>query len=172
MVPVASRWLGTQRRPPTLAFLGWFGPRGLASIVFAVLVVESEGDTAAREPHPGHVFFTIALSVLAHGLTAAPLARRYSRWFATHPRDDAPRVESGEVKEVRWRFERAATGFDPCSLAGNPARRQACVGFSTSVLRSPWAAPEPALPPPAPRRTKANPTAMIAPVSGPTTYTQ
>ena len=40
MLPVAVAMLGTGARPPTVAFLGWFGPRGLASIVFAVIVVE------------------------------------------------------------------------------------------------------------------------------------
>jgi hypothetical protein len=43
MLPVALAMLGTGARPPTLAFVGWFGPRGLASIVFAVLIVESDG---------------------------------------------------------------------------------------------------------------------------------
>ena len=40
MVPVALAMLGTGARRPTVAFVGWFGPRGLASIVFAVIVVE------------------------------------------------------------------------------------------------------------------------------------
>ena len=40
MLPVAIAMLGTGARRQTVAFLGWFGPRGLASIVFAVLVVE------------------------------------------------------------------------------------------------------------------------------------
>ena len=101
MLPVAIAMLGTAR-PPTIAFLGWFGPRGLASIVFAVLVIEPDGRL------PGSVllttiFVTIGLSVLAHGVTAAPLAA------ATPPgtppiRRSAP-VESGErCHEVRWRF--------------------------------------------------------------------
>jgi sodium/hydrogen antiporter len=40
MLRVAIAMLGTRARPPTLGFVGWFGPRGLASIVFAVIVVE------------------------------------------------------------------------------------------------------------------------------------
>jgi len=106
MVPVAIAMLGTHARPPTVAFLGWFGPRGLASIVFAVLLVEAEGDL----PHEGvvltTVFVTIGLSVLAHGVTAAPLARRYASWFSTHPRAGELRVESGEVHQPRWRSSR------------------------------------------------------------------
>ena len=43
MVPVAIAMLGSHARAPTVLFLGWFGPRGLASIVFGVVVVEAAG---------------------------------------------------------------------------------------------------------------------------------
>jgi sodium/hydrogen antiporter len=39
MVPVAIAMWGSDARRPTLGFVGWFGPRGLASIVFAVIVI-------------------------------------------------------------------------------------------------------------------------------------
>ena len=69
MVPVVIAMWGSRARGPTLGFLGWFGPRGLASIVFAVIVVEE-----SQLPHE-HVIvlaihLTVGLSVLAHGLTA------------------------------------------------------------------------------------------------------
>jgi NhaP-type Na+/H+ or K+/H+ antiporter len=93
MVPVAIALLGTGARGPTVAFLGWFGPRGLASIVFAPIVVEE-----AHLPHAGTllsaVYTTVGLSVLVHGLTAAPLARRYASWFGSHPSDRLPAMES------------------------------------------------------------------------------
>jgi NhaP-type Na+/H+ or K+/H+ antiporter len=103
MLPVALAMLGTKARPPTLAFLGWFGPRGLASIVFAVLVLEEGG-----LPHDDVIllatYITIGLSVLAHGATAAPWANRYADWFESHPRDARPSLEGSEVRGVRWRF--------------------------------------------------------------------
>jgi NhaP-type Na+/H+ or K+/H+ antiporter len=103
LLPVAIAMIGTGARRPTLAFLGWFGPRGLASIVFAVLVLEEGG-----LPHDDLIlvatYLVIGLSVLAHGVTAAPLAHRYADWFESHPRDDLPRLESSEVQDVRWRF--------------------------------------------------------------------
>ena len=103
LVPVVISMVGTGARGPTLAFLGWFGPRGLASIVFALLVLEEGG-----LPHDGLIlvttYITIGLSVFAHGLTAAPLANRYASWFATHPRDTHSPLESSEVRNVRWRF--------------------------------------------------------------------
>jgi NhaP-type Na+/H+ or K+/H+ antiporter len=103
LIPVAIAMIGTHARRPTLAFLGWFGPRGLASIVFAVLVIEEGG-----LPHDDLIlvttYFTIGLSVLAHGLTAAPLANRYATWYESHPREALPGIESSEVRDVRWRF--------------------------------------------------------------------
>ena len=103
MLPVAIAMIGTGARRPTLAFLGWFGPRGLASIVFAVLVLEEGG-----LPHDDVVLvtihITIGLSVFAHGLTAAPLANRYASWFESHPREGGPTLENTEVQDVRWRF--------------------------------------------------------------------
>ena len=103
MLPVAAALIGTGARRPTVAFLGWFGPRGLASIVFAVLVIEEGG-----LPHDHLILVTIyaaiGLSVLAHGLTAAPLADRYAAWFESHPREGLPSIEGTEVQAVRWRY--------------------------------------------------------------------
>ena len=104
MLPVGIAMLGSQARPRTVAFLGWFGPRGLASIVFAVLLVEARGELPHENVILTTVFVTIGLSVLLHGLTAAPLARRYARWFATHPRAGELPVESGAAPDIRWRL--------------------------------------------------------------------
>jgi len=107
MLPVAASMLGTGARRPTVGFLGWFGPRGLASIVFVVIVAEEGG-----LPHEGVIVattaLTIGLSVLAHGLTAAPLAGRYAAWFTSHPKDSRPRLESRTSTHVRWRTPAAA----------------------------------------------------------------
>jgi NhaP-type Na+/H+ or K+/H+ antiporter len=92
MLPVAVAMIGTGARWRTVAFLGWFGPRGLASIVFAVIVAEQ-----AHLPGINTIlvttFLTIGLSVLAHGITAAPLAARYARWYESHPRHRELRME-------------------------------------------------------------------------------
>jgi sodium/hydrogen antiporter len=48
-------------------------------------------------------YVTIGLSVLAHGITAAPLARRYARWFESHPRDGHPVMETGPASSARTR---------------------------------------------------------------------
>jgi NhaP-type Na+/H+ or K+/H+ antiporter len=105
MLPVAVAMIGTRARPPTVGFIGWFGPRGLASIVFAVLVIEEHGKLPHETLMLTTVFVTIGLSVLLHGVTAAPLSRRYARWFATHPRKATLPVESSTAQEVRWRLQ-------------------------------------------------------------------
>ncbi len=102
MLPVAVAMIGTGARRPTIGFLGWFGPRGLASIVFAVILVE-EGGLPHEELIVTTVVITVGLSILAHGLTAAPLANRYAAWFESHPRDSRPMMESGTAMHVRWR---------------------------------------------------------------------
>ena len=106
MLPVAIALIGIGARRPTVGFLGWFGPRGLASIVFAILLAE-ESDLANEETILVTVFLTVGLSVLAHGLTAAPLARRYASWFEAIPKDRAP-AEAVEVRDTRWRDSRDA----------------------------------------------------------------
>ena len=78
MIPVGLAMLRSGARRPTVAFLGWFGPRGLASIVFAVILVE-DADLANESVLLNTIFLTIGLSVLLHGLTATPLTRATQR---------------------------------------------------------------------------------------------
>ncbi len=88
MVPVAISLAGSKARLPTVAFLGWFGPRGLASIVFAAIVVE-EADLPHTDTIVSVIFVAVAVSVVAHGVSAAPLVRRYVAWYEAHPRRGA-----------------------------------------------------------------------------------
>ncbi len=78
MVPIALSLLGSGIRPPTYLFLGWFGPRGLASILFVLLILE-EAEIPHREALLAITVITVAFSIVLHGLTAAPLARAYGR---------------------------------------------------------------------------------------------
>jgi sodium/hydrogen antiporter len=84
MLPVALAMVGMHARWQTVAFVGWFGPRGLASIVFAITVVE-ESNLPHLHTILAAAYVTVGISVLAHGLTAAPLADRYAAWTAAHP---------------------------------------------------------------------------------------
>ena len=75
MVPVAVATVGAGLGRDTVLFVGWFGPRGLASLVFALLALEDLG--SAADEAVTVVALTVLLSVLAHGFTAGPLAARY-----------------------------------------------------------------------------------------------
>jgi len=101
MVPVAISLWGTHARAPTVAFIGWFGPRGLASIVFAVIVED------AHLPHAGTIvaatYLTVGLSVLVHGLSAAPLVGRYATWYQAAADTSPPGMESQPAHEHRTR---------------------------------------------------------------------
>ena len=80
MVPVALSLVGVGLEPPTVGYLGWFGPRGLASILFGLLVVE-EADLGGAGTILSVVTWTVVASIVAHGLSAVPLAARYADWF-------------------------------------------------------------------------------------------
>lgn len=108
MVPVAIAMLGTGARRPTVAFLGWFGPRGAASIVFALLLLEEESALPNQGLILTTVFITVGLSVLAHGATAAPLATRYGDWLDARSARSETAPESDASADVRWRLEREA----------------------------------------------------------------
>ena len=79
MLPVAISLIGTKLGTDSVLFIGWFGPRGLASIVLALLALDElkvfPGDTTFITV----VFVTVLLSVFAHGLTASPLSKIYSK---------------------------------------------------------------------------------------------
>ncbi len=79
MLPVAVSMLGAGVDRPTVLFVGWFGPRGLASVVFALLAVEELGETPLIASAIAAVSLTVMLSVVLHGVSAGPLGSRYAR---------------------------------------------------------------------------------------------
>lgn len=103
MAPVALTLFGLKFRRDTKALMGWFGPRGLASVVFALLAAH-ELDAASMEAGllGSIATWTILLSVLAHGLSAQPLAEWFARRLKTAPAD-AP--EFMDVPEVHVRSD-------------------------------------------------------------------
>ncbi len=82
MIPVALALWRSGLDRFTVTFVGWFGPRGLASVVFGLIAFDSL-DPADGRRVLAVVTVTIALSVLAHGLSASPLAARYGAFSAT-----------------------------------------------------------------------------------------
>lgn len=96
MLPVALSLGGSGLALPTVAYIGWFGPRGLASVVFGLLLVE--------EHVPGVqllgrvIAVTVALSILLHGMSAVVLAERYGAWHRKAA-ERRPHLREGEPQD-------------------------------------------------------------------------
>ncbi|GAA3388353.1 cation:proton antiporter domain-containing protein [Cryptosporangium minutisporangium] len=88
MVPVALALIGAGLDRKTVLFVGWFGPRGLASLVFALLALEQLG--ADADGAVAVIAATVLLSVVAHGISASPLAARYGRSVAAGAGEEEP----------------------------------------------------------------------------------
>ena len=84
MVPVLIALAGARLDWATSILVAWFGPRGLASVVFALLALEDLGGAAAK-PAVAVITLTVVLSIVAHGATAEPLATRYASRLARSP---------------------------------------------------------------------------------------
>jgi sodium/hydrogen antiporter len=89
MAPVALALAGAGLGRRAAAFIGWFGPRGLASVVFALLALEDLGEQVAR-PAVTVIAVTVLSSVIAHGASAEPLARRYGPLLTPAAKHDDP----------------------------------------------------------------------------------
>ncbi len=104
MVPVAISLIGTGAKLPTVGVAGWFGPRGLATIVFALTIVEDTG-LAGTRVIVDVATVTVLLSVVAHGLTAPPFVGLYARWFAANREHLTFETEHvGAVRPARSRW--------------------------------------------------------------------
>jgi len=78
MLPVAISLIGAKQSKTTVAFIGWFGPRGIASVLYLLLVINTIGFTG-NEHFLSIIILTIAMSIIAHGLSAEPLTRLYKK---------------------------------------------------------------------------------------------
>ncbi len=114
MAPVALALLGTRLSRATVLFMGWFGPRGLASIVLALVYQAQEAGLAGDSTIRLAVMTTVLLSIFAHGLTAQPGINLYARRIAaldeTSPEHQAlgdgspepPQTPHRETPRPRW----------------------------------------------------------------------
>lgn len=75
MLPIFVSLTGMRIGVRDKLFLGWFGPRGLASILFTLIILD-EFDLPGEQELLACVSLTVAMSVLLHGLSATPLAKR------------------------------------------------------------------------------------------------
>jgi NhaP-type Na+/H+ or K+/H+ antiporter len=117
MLPVALSLIGSRLRRGDVVFVAWFGPRGLASVVFAVLAIESLETSLLLDDAVGVVAMTIAFSVLLHGATAAFGGRYYVR-------PDGPEPDTFEAPRARptsFACPAVSTSGHRSGLAGDDA---------------------------------------------------
>lgn len=104
MLPVALSLIGTSLSAVTVGYVGWFGPRGLASLVFTGTVV-AQTETSTGLEVIAVAATTVGLSVVLHGLSAWPMSGWYARWFASMGTDEEAMAmpEHAEVSNLTGR---------------------------------------------------------------------
>ncbi len=100
---IALSLVGTKTPGLSSLFLGWFGPRGLASVLFVLLVLE-ESQLAEANTVTAVIFVTVALSIVLHGISASPASQWYGRRV---DHDDPAMAHAGE--EIPWRVKPTAS---------------------------------------------------------------
>lgn len=103
MLPVAVALIGTGFDRSSVAFIGWFGPRGLASVIFALLGLEAlEQAGVPSDPLGAVVAWTVLTSVVAHGFSARSLAGWYGRVARRIPPDGPEFLGQQEPRRAAW----------------------------------------------------------------------
>jgi NhaP-type Na+/H+ or K+/H+ antiporter len=110
MLPVAIALKSLNLKRNTQLFLGWFGPRGIASVIYALLLFEYSGIVN------GDIIFsivvvTVLLSIFAHGITAVPFANRYGGHMEEMLTSDDLILEAEPVPEMPLRFDQKRTQY-------------------------------------------------------------
>jgi NhaP-type Na+/H+ or K+/H+ antiporter len=96
MLPVAISLIGTKLRLESVLYLGWFGPRGIASILYVYTILQVEG-IDRQEMIFSLVMITIFFSVLMHGISAVPLTNRYAKRIAQLEKNGLAQAETQYV---------------------------------------------------------------------------
>jgi NhaP-type Na+/H+ or K+/H+ antiporter len=93
MAPVAISLMGMKLHTETVLFLGWFGPRGLASVVLLLIAMEETTVIGGSETVSLVIITTVLLSVFVQGATAGPGSEWYARIVTALPSDAPERKE-------------------------------------------------------------------------------
>jgi sodium/hydrogen antiporter len=100
MLPVAIALIGTGLSPAGILFMGWFGPRGLASIVLGLVYLQQEIHLPGEEAIRLAVIATVLFSIFAHGLSATPGIALYAYKTASPGIDAAPKIPGGDASDT------------------------------------------------------------------------
>jgi NhaP-type Na+/H+ or K+/H+ antiporter len=104
MIPVAISLVGLKLQTRTITFLGWFGPRGIASIIYGFIILEEEG-LQGQDIIFTIMVITVFFSVFAHGLTAVPAAKRYGAHAESMEDEDMPEMMPVDEMPVRLSYK-------------------------------------------------------------------
>ncbi|WP_299404508.1 cation:proton antiporter [Acaryochloris sp. IP29b_bin.148] len=99
---VAISMMGAKLQPVSIFFMGWFGPRGIASIVYGLAIVE-EDNLLGSNIIFNTMAITVFLSIFVHGLTAYPGANWYGQKMLAQT-DNSPISEMDPVAEMHVRL--------------------------------------------------------------------
>jgi NhaP-type Na+/H+ or K+/H+ antiporter len=99
MLPVAIALIGTRLQRASVLFLGWFGPRGLASIVLGLIFLEEKADLAGEAIIDIALITTVLLSIFAHGISAYPAINKYAQQVQSMGAD-APEKQEPPLAET------------------------------------------------------------------------
>ena len=99
MLPVGLAMLGTRLHISSILFLGWFGPRGLASIILGLIFLEQKTNLSVEPVIILAVISTVLLSIFAHGISAAPAINLYARRTAAMGPNSLERQEIDEMDQ-------------------------------------------------------------------------
>ena len=106
MLPAFLSLSGTPLKTSSRLFISWFGPRGIASIVFLLVLLE-RAEIANRELILSASVFTIFLSILFHGITANPFANWYAKRLGRRYGDSSSLIhEHREIAELPFHLDR------------------------------------------------------------------
>jgi NhaP-type Na+/H+ or K+/H+ antiporter len=100
IVPVLVSFIGEKLQRSTVLFMGWFGPRGLASIVLGLIYLKQEANLAGEATISLLISATVLLSIFAHGISAAPGIKLYNKQVEKLP-PDAPECQDAVRMPVR-----------------------------------------------------------------------
>ncbi len=98
MLPVTLSLIGVGLRFESILFLGWFGPRGVASILYVLLLL-AESNITGQDIIVNIVVITVLISIIAHGVSAIPLSKNYSKRL-----EDTKHKEHKEIDEMPVRL--------------------------------------------------------------------
>jgi len=102
ILSVAISMIREKVRPITTLFMGWFGPRGIASILYVFIVLESRS-LPGLELIYSVAMITVLFSIFAHGITAAPAADKYGRRISELDQAEKAVPENQDVTEMPLR---------------------------------------------------------------------